>query len=228
MDTLSKENKAIIALSTKYQLFSELANYVLVDEVADNEKPLNLPTMHRVEHMVVESVVPMRRMTAKSMIPPGRRSIAGVGGVLGYDSTVSAMMNEGTVRYLRRGVPEEEKPKSLAKAHNALIQKILNTISKEEYEPYLKLFEKWYLKYNRLPKSKEELIEMGLPGELAKRFDTKAFREQIKVFVIALYQNSDPQEFSEMFLVYVAKIGKKRGLLMKGLEQAKMMMRGIY
>jgi hypothetical protein len=204
VDTLCEENKAIIALSTKYQLFSELANYILVDEVADNEKPLDLPTMHRVEHMAMERMAPMRRMVAES------KSVASADTMLGFDSYVETKFDEGTLRYLRRRITGEDKLKTFSGTHNDPVQEILDAIAEKDYEVYLKDFETWYLKYGRLPRSKEELREMGLPKELVAHFDTSRIREQVKQLVIELYSLCGDSGFSELFIAYLKNVGRKK------------------
>ena len=55
----SSQLKEIINLSTKYQLFSKLTNYILVDNIEDFQKPVNLPKMYRVKSMMSEKSINM-------------------------------------------------------------------------------------------------------------------------------------------------------------------------
>ena len=85
-ETSSEESKEIVALSTKYQLFSELTNYILVDEVAEDEKPVGLPEMHKVESMSVDKML---------------NSISGVG-VFGFNGTPVIRRSMNTLGSSRR------------------------------------------------------------------------------------------------------------------------------
>ena len=207
----SQIGKKIIDYSMRYQLFSELTNYILIDEVAESEKPKELPTTHRVEHMVAENAIsysmsaPRQESRSHEFMfedLPSCLSFPGIsGGVLSYNST-----------------PEVSAPLEI----DDRTQEIFEMINEENYETYLELFESWYLKYHRLPRKKGELIKMGLPEELVGRFVSLGIRKQVKMLVIELYHNCDTKKFSAEFLKYVAKITYRgSGLLGRGIEYVK-------
>jgi uncharacterized protein YegL len=77
-ETSSVESKEIVALSTKYQLFSELTNYILVDEVAEAEKPVGLPEMHKVENMMADICSSKAIMSASQLSFNGLFAFGGV------------------------------------------------------------------------------------------------------------------------------------------------------
>ena len=191
-DTLREENKTIIALSTKYQLFSELTNYILVDEVADDKKPLDLPVMHRVEHMLLEcdSVIKNRSYMCYSH----------------KERSAPASFDTGLLRYLYRKITGKDKIRPLAEKHHDPIREILDAIATEDYELYLKRFETWYLKHGRLPRSKKELREMGLSDEVVALMKTAYLREQVKYLVIELRSYCRDSDLSDTFIVYLDNI----------------------
>jgi Ca-activated chloride channel family protein len=57
------EKEMILSLSERYNLFSTETKYLLVDEVAEGEKPTELPQIHKVKHMAQSDVYMCRSMS---------------------------------------------------------------------------------------------------------------------------------------------------------------------
>ena len=178
----------IIEYSKKYQLFSELTNYILVDEIIESDKSATLPRMYQVDNMMVS----------------------------GYIRDNEDILDVPT--FLRKQIDDDVNDNSIDvklstkdKIFSEPIQKIWNSIDPFESEIYLLLFSNWFDQYHRLPRKKEELIQMGISNEVVVLFDTFNFREEVKEFVLKLYDDGfELDELSDAFLDYLEKIYSNR------------------
>jgi hypothetical protein len=214
-ETGSEESKEIVALSTKYQLFSELTNYILVDEVAEDEKPVGLPEMHRVSNMLVDTVSVCESNVYYSMAAPTEeRSISlreSSDALYSYNEDIldapvflRKQMDEGSIQKspesLRfNDLPEEESIKTD-------IDHIWNTIEVSAYKRYLQLLNDWFVSHHRLPRKKHELSLVGFDIKTVDSFDNNNFREEIKMFAVRLYVECDDHtSLDPSFVKYMEK-----------------------
>jgi hypothetical protein len=208
-ETGSEESKEIVALSTKYQLFSELTNYILVDEVAEDEKPVGLPEMHRVSNMLVDTVSVCESNVSYSMAAPTEeRSDA----LYSYNEDIL----DAPV-FLRKPKAEEgsmqKSPESLrfndlpeAESIKTDIDHIWNTIEVSAYKRYLQLLNDWFVSHRRLPRKKHELSLVGFDIKTVDSFDNNNFREEIKMFAVRLYVECDDHtSLDPSFVKYMEK-----------------------
>ncbi len=211
-DQSSEEAKAIVALSTKYQLFSELTNYILVDVVAEGEKPVDLPEMHRVANMIVDSLQMSEPNICYSMHASResrsmKASYSSNEDILAAPIFLRKLMDEPT----EKSVPPVSISFDMSDENSAdidieNIKTLWYSIEESEYERYLVLLNDWFIKYNRLPRKKEELTLAGFDNEIIAMFENKNFREQIKIFVLKLYEESDDSGLSDAFVAYLEKM----------------------
>ena len=199
-DTSSEESKEIVELSIRYQLFSELTNYILVDEVAEDEKPMNLPEVHKVDNMLVPSLA------------------------IGYNSShMSGIVEDSVCDDLRispinccfeeRASDDtsgelyfDDIPEISSSISDIDIDYIFDGIEASEYKRYLTLLNDWYVTYHRLPRKKPELSSAGFDFKTAGLFNKDQFRKQIKAFVMELYMVcEDHDDLSSEFIKYIEK-----------------------
>lgn len=216
-ETTNKKSKnAIIEYSIQYQLFSELTNYILVDEVIESEKPTSLPQMHQVDNMTAaqarigryggedQGILDVPCFLYKqvdSNIVNVKRSTKNI------DSTNDKRPSKD-IHLSDMSLFKEEK------IFSEEIENIWNSIDPTESESYLSLFSNWFDQYHRLPRKKEELIQMGIPHEIVSLFDTFNLRHQVKEFVLKMYDEIlDINMMSDDFMNYIKKIYIKKSQL---------------
>ena len=227
-DSSSKESKAIVELSTKYQLFSELTNYILVDEVAEDKKPFALPEMHRVENMMVEkaNISYSAREVCCSQVMENRsvsfdysEDILDVPTFLKKRNRMSSSNDDSSIIFY--DIPEED----TAQVDMSGIQAIWDQVEQNDHKRYLALLNDWFDQYKRLPRKKEELFQAGFDDEIVALFESRNFREQIKVFALKLYQSVGYGYVSDAFEKYLEKMLDKYrpGLFDKMLKRAQML-----
>ena len=179
----------IIDLSVKYQLFSELTNYILVDEVAENEKPAELPKTQRVEHMVAESMMSSHKRAQQMQAC-----------MVAEDRNASEDFFDVPTFWRSCGEPVQidEKRKT-----------IFDRIDPGLYEVYLLLFDTWCGQYGRLPRKEEELRVMGLPEEIISLFTAVRLRRELRELVLELYSCCDHSTLSDAFIACLDKLRDK-------------------
>ncbi len=218
-DVESAESKEIVRYSILYQLFSELTNYILVDEIVESEKPKGLPEMHRVKSMIAESLVNCLILSDSAI--PSLEEFEKAEGVSYGDKKVSfesskGMMDDNEVNESLNISFEDIAPDPSKMIYGEeLIGDMWDHIPSLEHERYLMLFNDWFEKYHRLPRKRKELDQMGLPNDITSLFGTINFRRQIKAFVIRLYFNADNDMLADDFVEYIQKMIDGR-LGMKG------------
>ena len=207
LDAESEEGKEIIRYSTKYQLFSELTNYILVDEVAQSEKPVDLPRMHRVENMVAENA--------------NMYNVSSPGPSFEYSKSIKMMASYGTEEdsalevstFLRQETDHDTGTDSKsdfdAMFRNDDIDEIMDAIDPKEYDRSLQLFDHWFRIHRRLPGKKRELQEMGLADDIISMMESRSLREQIRLLVLELYSNAPNAYLSDEFRAYIVKMQSK-------------------
>lgn len=197
-DTVDNERKMIIQYSTQYQLFSELTNYILVDEVAENEKPTSLTQMHQVDNMMSQSI---------SVLRSCNRMVVG-----GYSNENEDILDLPC--FLRKQMDSDDSSEIVfdslnfedvdTHAEQSSIENIWNSIDSSEYEHYLQLLNDWFVAHLRLPRKKLELTLVGFDLKTAGLFDKKNFRAQIKEFVMRLYlESGNHDNLNFTFIVYI-------------------------
>ena len=213
-ETSSEENKEIVALSTRYQLFSELTNYILVDEVSETEKPSSLPQMHKVDNMMLES----RLLSSSYSL--GDMSVS-KGFVNLHHSASADSIDVPT--FLRKSMDEPIEKKSHSLGFDALPQEmnpkrqskidhIWDDIEIVDYERYLELLNDWYVRYKRLPRKQSELVLVGFESKFAALFGQNDFREEIKMLTLRLYVECDDHSILDTnFLKYLKKTLNNQG-----------------
>ena len=208
----NEETKAIVELSTKYQLFSELTNYILIDEIRESEKPTGFPYMHMVESMMVEQ-------TSKSY---SRNNIC-------YSNKMAVEEDISDIPTFYRIDPEDASFTSVSSRKNPsdidsyelpgrspstlgrdAIDTIWHSISSFDHKRYIELLDAWYIKHKRLPRTKEELLLAGFHKKVVALFDSRNFREQIRLFVLKLYREVDIDSLSDAFKAYLQKFTTKQ------------------
>ena len=194
-DKESAQQKEIINLSTKYQLFSEFTNYILVDNVEDLQKPVNLPRIHRIKSMMSEKSVYM------SMPCCYNEHIS--------EKSVKMSMFCYYNEHISENNYEYEAPIFLRKYYKCSYD-MLDFIEKSNY---LSLLDKWYQKFHRLPRKKSELLAAGFDSEIVETFKTENFREEIKHFAMELYKDCFDVELSKEFTIYMEKLLLKNTLV---------------
>ncbi len=210
--SLNKTKKeSIILYSKKYQLFSELTNYILVDEVEEKNKPADLPRMVQVENMVFERALVNEsgKLAFESVkefpnsLDGSERRVVSAKYSRGFCDTQSSIDKRDT--YSEDSFCYEEIPSSLKIDFDTDI--IFNIINTDDYALYLRLFNEWYQKYHRLPRKKKELLQMGMDSDIVAMFNEKNFRKQIKMLVAELYRKvSEDVDLSSEFEEYMFKI----------------------
>ncbi len=208
-ETSSEESKEIVALSTKYQLFSELTNYILVDEVTEDEKPVGLPEMYRVSNMLVDSV----SMTRESSLSYGFAGAASVSRrMMQASPVVASKMSMDTDKssyslnqisecdfMINEDILEEE---TLPKEE--VVVSSWDNIDPSKYAVYLKLLNNWYMVHYRLPRKKSELLLAGFSDDIVQNFNEKEFRKEIQAFVKKLYlECADHSELDAEFITFM-------------------------
>ncbi len=128
-------DEKVIQYSTDYQLFSELTNYILVDETTESEKPLTAPVMYKVDNMMVdhcmsESLVFSRKIPCE-------------------DFRIDECCDELVYPSFCENKVEDN-------------QDLLAGIPLYKYERYLLLFNDWFMKNGNLPATIEQLKELGI------------------------------------------------------------------
>jgi Ca-activated chloride channel family protein len=215
-ETGSEESKEIVALSTKYQLFSELTNYILVDEVAEDEKPDSLPEMYKVENMMVESKLPQgveQKEVCYSMSAPmlneSHKIVFDDLPDIPYENSASLAKIFDKAGSLFNDTAEYIKERIQADNND-----VPNNIDASDYEKHLKLLNDWYSLHHRLPRKKAELTLAGFDAEIVQLFSEKEFRKEIQSFVIQLYVECDDHNYLDLeFIEYIEnKLFTKPGL----------------
>jgi len=215
----SEENRQIVTLSTKYQLFSELTNYILVDEVEENEKPTSLPQVYKVDSMMVESNMVMESRASHSVNAMASPTIA-------RKCVVSYSLSEredtlSVPTFLRKTMDDEsEDDYPFGETELSQSTELLDGIDTSKYDMLLGLFSDCYKKYHRLPRKRSELLLMGLEPEITGRLIESDFRAQIKVFVLALYEVcTNKDALAKEFVSYIEnRLMKNEGIRNKILD----------
>ena len=195
----SEEAKTIVQLSTKYQLFSELTNYILVDEVAEGEKPTDLPAMHRVESMMVEQAsmaYEVRECSSRRVLR--RENFLDVPGFMKLESNAEKGV-------LFHDVIES----SSVPIDTHMIEEIWRAIPETDYAMYLMMLDVWFSQHKRLPRKKEELLRAGFDGAVVALFDDRSFRKQMKLLAVKLYMEVGGNALSEAFEAYLETLAQK-------------------
>ena len=140
MDRAFKENsdEKVINYSTDYQLFSELTNFILVDETTESEKPLTAPVMYKVDNMMVENCMIQYSMEEPEMC-----------------------MKQSSESFVDECHDELVYPSFLENRVEDN-QDLLANIPSYKYERYLLLFNDWFMKNGKLPIKIEQLQYMGI------------------------------------------------------------------
>ena len=166
-------NQTIVKFSIRYQLFSELTNYILVDEIAKDKKPISLPKMHKIDNMHDECL---------HLCSMGRFNFMD-GKQLSFDLNLMIEDDFSSEGDLWESIPSSK------------------------YEYYLIILDKWFIKYNRLPRKKDELLAAGFDTDIVALFDSVNFREEVKEFTSKLYSLADSKiNLSLKFIGYIKKI----------------------
>jgi len=173
IDEDDENSKNIIGLSVKYQLFSELTNYILVDNIDEANKPINLPQMHFVDNME-----------------------------LNYSRSRSYDQKENLRMSMRCTMEDYLDIPSYISSYIESDEYLFD-INTKDAKRYLLLFDEWFINYNRLPRRLSELKLIGLDEDILTQFKTLDFRKKIRILVLYLYQNNKDLEISEKLVKYL-------------------------
>jgi len=238
-DTDDEVSKKIIEISTKYQLFSRLTNYILVDEVAEDEKPVDLPEMHRVESMMVESgSVLMQASPAfgfashasreMNVSSSERRSVINRS-MLDDIEENSDILGDVTFEYLPEMNKSSVSEKLVSYTKNVLfsksdevlssLEKQLDLLDEEEIEKMMMAFDKWYTQYGRIPRNKNDMKQLRIEAFIVDEINEKTFRKELRELLLLLMNRVDENILSEAFRAYLSKLQKNAGGLLEKIKE---------
>jgi len=220
IDTESEAAQKIVALSTEYQLFSELTNYILVDEIAETEKPDELPRTQKVESMMVDTgdllSVPtfMKKPTVEFSLNsrdvlPSQASfwdpVVFDDVNISYDHGVLHNVISKVAKITKRLINRVDEDIEFERAADEfLMESFIYNMEEEKLKSALLSLQLWYERYQRLPRKQNEIELLGLGDELVALFKGENIREMMQLFIEeSLERLNDTSFLDEKFVTYL-------------------------
>jgi len=186
--------------------------------VAEAEKPVSLPEMHKVSNMMADTISACEPNICYSMAAPIDSEIDTLRSasrmVMGADYSdhedildVPAFLRkqmDGPIHEESKSLSFDDLPEERSVKTKTDIDAFWKSIDSSKYEKYLKLLNAWYVLHHRLPRKKSELTLAGFDTEIVQEFDEKQFRKEMLAFAIKLYIECDEHsELDESFVKYM-------------------------
>jgi hypothetical protein len=190
-----KQNR-VVELSIRYELFSSLTNYLLVDEVDKEQKSKEVPMTMKVKNMIPDLFYLRTKDTSID------------DDVLGFPVFLRKQMDSFNI--VKKPVSQDLLNSSITPTmYNVSLENILKHLDEDERKEYLYLLDEWFKTYGRLPKKKSELYMLGFEENIILVFNDKYFGRFIRDFTIMLHRSiSDmgKMHLSYEFKNYLSKI----------------------
>ena len=187
-------NTQIIELSKAYQLFSQHTNYILVDKTTENEKPLSIPSTHKVENMMLEQAC---YSVSTSYNAPTMMKIS------------KSISSRDRVQYAL-----SEAMESPSKSEDDLINRSINSFksifgsnsesASYQTERYLLILNDVFMDKGYIPTETDEIIALVLDPSLARRLYHLNTVENITAYIKKLYEAcSDTSILDQEFIDFI-------------------------